>query len=293
MARARQTLRALRTQLDARLGVEGPVSWLGNGCGHVVKELRPAILPDQRRPPLIPRLIKRIGGPHGFYYKPWKKRLRVLAYIRARRMNAQVQRLMRSERREAVVAVLGVLLHYCDLLTMRVGFRDPNFHQCFVGLNMTTIARYAGLSLSRADRAMQDLKAAGLVGVYPIVEKRGNRNDPRRFLYTGKAAIRTINPGLFEVYGLGADLKDYRAKLYKKLKSVEEYANELAAFHRGERNQPPTPPKRGQWPDPRKLLRQILQELGYDPSREPKLDRMSEPAPPWIVRGDRDPPDTS
>jgi hypothetical protein len=114
------------------------------------------------------------------------------------------ERQQRSERREACLAVLSVLIHYLDLVTLRVGV--PQGRETFCGLTMERMAALADIGLRRAERAIADLVAAGLVGVYPIAIETA----PGQFV--GRAAIRTVNPALFAAFGLGRWLRHERDK---------------------------------------------------------------------------------
>jgi hypothetical protein len=63
----------------------------------------------------------------------------------------------RSERRE------GCLIHYLDLLTLRVGI--PQDDGSFGGIGLEWIAELSGMGLRRVERATHDLVAAGIVVV--------------------------------------------------------------------------------------------------------------------------------
>jgi hypothetical protein len=113
-------------------------------------------------------------------------------------------RQQRSERREACLALLGALVHYLDLATLRVGIPQPD--GSFRGLTLAFLAERAGLGLRRAERACRDLRKAGLVEVYPIARKTdGDR-------YRGLPAIRRLPVSLFKVFGLNKWLQRERDK---------------------------------------------------------------------------------
>jgi hypothetical protein len=113
-------------------------------------------------------------------------------------------RQQRSERREACLALLGALVHYLDLVTLRVGI--PQADGTFEGLTLAFLAERAGLGLRRAERACRDLRKAGLVEVYP----RAEQTDADR--YKGLPAIRRLPVALFKVFGLSKWLQHERDK---------------------------------------------------------------------------------
>jgi len=69
-------------------------------------------------------------------------------------------RQQRSERREACILMLTVLLKYTDLASLRIGIPTPDG---FLSLTIDFLAKQTGMALRRAERALADLKAAGLV----------------------------------------------------------------------------------------------------------------------------------
>jgi hypothetical protein len=128
----------------------------------------------------------------------------------------------RSERLEAVCLVLGVLLRHLDFHTSRV-IVDAGVDR---GLTEEDVAKEAGISLRRAQRAMRTLRIAGIIS---YTEQRRQRvkgcGECRRTLdhckcaapspcelWVSDAAIRKITPRLFAK--LGADV----ASAYKKLR---------------------------------------------------------------------------
>lgn len=111
-------------------------------------------------------------------------------------------RQQRSERREACLLVLGCLLHYLDLVTLRIGI--PQNDSTFQGITMPFIAEKCGLTLRRAERAVADLVKAGLITVHPLCEKISDT------VYKGCAAIRTISSKLFALFGMGGRLRHER-----------------------------------------------------------------------------------
>ncbi len=162
----------------------------GNNCGHSPNTPRwfeP--LEKHTRPHIIKSLVDSIKG----YYKEPAALLPLL------NLSNGSDRQQRSERREACVSVLGCLVHYLDLATLRVGI--PQADQSFKGITMPFIAEKCSLSLRRTERAVADLVASGLLTVYPLCEKIEDAT------YKGYAAIRTINQKIFTIFGLGGRLR--------------------------------------------------------------------------------------
>ena len=172
----------------------------GNGCGHDPAQPRfyaaSPRLDSARLPKIITRTIEALER---IFTEP--------GLIPTLAAANQSERQQRSERREAVAALLGALVQYTDLTTLKVGRPGPDGT---AGLRMVELADLAGLSLRRAERAMHDLKAAGLVRVHPIAEKQEDGS------YTGLAAIRTISKHLWGVLGMGAWLSRERKAAHKR-----------------------------------------------------------------------------
>ncbi|MCA1854079.1 MAG: hypothetical protein LC647_17340, partial [Beggiatoa sp.] len=106
------------------------------------------------------------------------------------------------------LGVLGCLIHYLDLLTLRVGI--PQEDASFRGIGMERIADLSGMGLRRVERATHDLAAAGIVTVHPIAK------EERPGEFTGLPAIRTISTSLFAAFGLSFWLKHERDKASKR-----------------------------------------------------------------------------
>lgn len=162
----------------------------GNKCGHFPDTPRWFTPPRQHtRPKIISRAI---GEIRRYYYQPE-------SIIPSLNMANNSPRQQRSERREACLAVLGCLLHYLDLSTLRVGIPRPGVG--FRGISMPFIADKCDLSLKRTERAVADLVKSGLITVHPLCDKLSET------VYKGYAAIRTISAKLFSILGLGGRLK--------------------------------------------------------------------------------------
>lgn len=112
-------------------------------------------------------------------------------------------RQQRTERSVACVQLLRTCVKYLDLVTMRVG--TPNARGGLDNLTVAFLARQAGLELRRAERAVSDLRRAGLLSVRPRCE-RGDDG------YKGLAAIKFLPPALFGAFGLAKWLRHERTK---------------------------------------------------------------------------------
>jgi hypothetical protein len=172
----------------------------GNKCGHVPDKPRWFTTPEKHahRPGILRRIIQSIRD---YYAKPGE----ILPGLNA--VN-ESDRQQRSERREACVAILGCILHYTDLITLRVGIPQPD--GSMAGLTMPFLAELSGLGERRAERAVHDLKAAGIITVYALCQQLDDAT------YKGFAAIRTVTKHLFTVLGLGAWLEHERRKAQER-----------------------------------------------------------------------------
>lgn len=167
----------------------------GNRCGHDPSRPRWFEPPAHHAP--HPRIITKLEEAVRAYFADPA----VLPSLNAANGSARRQR---SERREACLALLGALVHYLDLVTLRVGI--PRADGTFAGLTLEFLAERAGLGLRRAERACRDLRKAGLVEVHPVAQKT---EDDR---HTGLPAIRRLPVALFKVFGLNKWLQHERDK---------------------------------------------------------------------------------
>jgi hypothetical protein len=171
-------------------------STIGNGCGHDPENPRFFTPPEKHspRPGVLRKLVLKIRE----YYADPRKTIPSLDLANGS------DRQQRSERREACLALLGCIIHYTDLVTLRVGIPQPG--GSMAGLTMPFLAGLSGLSERRAERAIHDLKAAGIVTVHEFCEKLDDAS------YKGFAAIRTVTAKLFSVFGLGRWLEHERSR---------------------------------------------------------------------------------
>jgi hypothetical protein len=183
----------------------------GNNCGHCPNAPRYFIPPVKHaiRPFMLVQLILAVTR---YFANP-----NVLPLLNAANGSGRQQR---SERREACVALLCCMLHYLDLVTLRVGI--PQHNGSMAGLDMPFLAELSGLGLRRAERAMHDLKDAGIISVHPICEKISDA------VYKGIAAIRTVSVHLFTAMGFDAWLRHERQKAADRKKKKETKKNKKA-----------------------------------------------------------------
>lgn len=194
----------------------------GNFCGH--DPLHPRFTlekPAKKGAGGLPRVLtlcmERITG----YYNRPRKVLPSLDLANGS------ERQQRSERREACICVLASLLKYTDLASLRVGIPTS---QGFLNLTVNYLARNTGMTLKRVERALADLKAAGLLTV----------SQPRQLTkdgsWRGLAAVKAVSKDLFAVFGLAVMLKKERDKASKRLKEkAQKWAEELAPKEPGNR----------------------------------------------------------
>lgn len=170
--------------------------------------------PDHKaRPPIVRKLVERIRD---FYDDPQK--IPSLANALFGRKQAadpdgdHTPRQMRSERREACCALLGAIVHYCDLPSLCLSVPQPD--STLLPIRMDTLAERAELSLRRAERAMRDIVCGGLLTIHPRCELQEDGS------YIGRAAIRIVPAVLFGLFGLEARLEHDRRRV--SLKRVQD-----------------------------------------------------------------------
>jgi hypothetical protein len=172
----------------------------GNNCGHIPDKPRWFTPPEKHanRPGILRRIIHSIRD---YYARPGE----ILPGLNSANESDRQQR---SERREACVAILGCILHYTDLVTLRIGIPQPD--GSMAGLTMPYLAELSGLGERRAERAIADLKKAGIITVHPICQQLDDAT------YKGVAAIRTVTKHLFTAIGLSAWLEHERRKAQER-----------------------------------------------------------------------------
>ena len=175
------------------------VTVAGNRCGHDPATPRWFEPPPQHaaRPKILLQLQERVRA---YFDDP-----KVLPSLNAANGSPRQQR---SERREACLDLLGALVHYLDLATLRVGI--PQADGTLQGLSLAFLAEKAGLGRRRAERACRDLRRAGLVNIHPRAQKTEDGH------YRGQPAIRGVPVALFQVFGLSKWLQHERDKAVKR-----------------------------------------------------------------------------
>lgn len=115
-------------------------------------------------------------------------------------------RQQRSERSAACMQMLAACLKYLDLISMRVGV--PQGNGSMLNLRVSWLAKQAGLSERRAERALHDLKAAGLIQV----EQRNRRLDLDTRTWRSAVALKAVAAEVFEALGMAKRLDIERSK---------------------------------------------------------------------------------
>lgn len=160
----------------------------GNRCGHFPDAPRFFVRPEKhkRRPSILENAIEKLKD---VYRRP-KKFFGTLVTFHSH------DRQIRSERREAIVSVSQVFLHYLELSTLRVGFYTGSGE--FIPLDLMYIAKKANITVSRAKRAIESLVCAG----YLKVSRQFTKKEDGTF--KGKASIRELSARFFIDLGVDA-----------------------------------------------------------------------------------------
>lgn len=125
-----------------------------------------------------------------------------------------------SQRREAIIRVLQVMLHYMDLETQEVGFYNDLGD--FIRLDTAKIAQYANVSLIRANRVIRDIRDAG----YLSTIRQYQETDEGRKM--GMPAIRKISQSLFRDLKID-HLSLFRAIEWKRKRNEKKLAKKNKA----------------------------------------------------------------
>lgn len=179
----------------------------GNFCGHLPEAPRLALeapTTDKRRPGILVELQARICQ----YY-------RLPSRISSLNAANKSKRQQRTERREACILLLAVILEHTDLTSLRCGVPTANG---FMSLTLPYLLTHTHLGQRRAERALKDLVAANLIST----------SQPRQLQedgsFRGLASIKAVNKLLFWAFGLGRRLVHERkrasARLLKKVKKA-------------------------------------------------------------------------
>jgi ribosomal protein S25 len=198
-------------------GKNGNDRHTGNRCGHEPNKPEFYTRPEgKKRLPLVNQLA--LDEMPNYYQNP-KEFLPLLngARYRRKKLDRKLKKngchvKQRTERCEAIVIVAQVLFSICDIVSMRA-VTKLNKDGTVEGITMEQIARRGGISLSRTEEAITDMKLAGYIKVF-------ERNEKTDGIYTGLPAIRTISPLLYKALGLGQKLVDSRKWLYDRKKEA-------------------------------------------------------------------------
>jgi len=176
----------------------------GNKCGHRPDAPRFFAPPEKHalRPSVLRTSIAKLCG---YFSNP-----KLFPLLNAANDSDRQQR---SERREACVLLMSCILHYMDLVTYRVVIPGENGG---MGLTMPYLSTLTGLGERRAERAIRDLKKAGIITVHPICEKLMDGT------YKGLAAIRAVSKHFFAALGLLDWLKHEQRKATERKIQREE-----------------------------------------------------------------------
>jgi hypothetical protein len=116
----------------------------------------------------------------------------------------------RSERREAYQIIIETMLSFLDLASLCLG--TPTLDNGFVDVDMKTLVKASGMSQRRCERAIADLKDAGLMEVKQP-RKLNEHGD-----YVGLRAIRVMRETFFDFLKLGPMLQRERARATERLR---------------------------------------------------------------------------
>jgi DNA-binding transcriptional regulator YhcF (GntR family) len=216
----------------------------GNRCGH--DPLHPRIFditpPPGRNPNRPTVILKAIENVTEFYVNPRDSKWDVISQAdRRHTLGIKAANIggantpegeailaldkwhqQRTERREALTSVIEVILYYTDVATNQVGI--PDDEKGTLGLSARWIAKQAGLSFSRAKRALATLRRANMI----VTTSEGKRFVPGKgWVYRGFGAIRKVSRHLIRLLGVEVawDLEKRRRQGEKEaIKKAEEDA---------------------------------------------------------------------
>lgn len=209
----------------------------GNRCGHDRSVLRFHLLhlPQEANPARPALIAKAIAKVRHYFLNPRDPTWDVVSQSeRQHRLACQINALgpktaqgqllearalrwrqQRSERREALILVLGLLFSYTDIATLTVAV--PHGAD-WLGLSLPWIAAHTGLSPSRAKRAMATLARASLL----INTGRGRQFDRKRrcWVGTGWGPVRRFSFRLIRALGLEVAWQQAQRKARKEARST-------------------------------------------------------------------------
>lgn len=174
----------------------------GNFCDHNpnAPRLVPAY-PAKQGKGGIPRVLTLCAELFcDYYYRP--------TILPSLNMANGSERQQRTERRRSCVCLVATILKFTDLASLRVGIPTENG---FANVTIGLLAKHSGLGKKCTERALADLKAAGLVSVVQHNRKKSDGS------ITGLAATKKVSAHLFRLMGLGGMLSDEQRKARKRL----------------------------------------------------------------------------
>jgi len=173
----------------------------GNKCEHNPLKPRQFIAPASHKP-RWDFLAKASRNLHHYYRNPtqWLYDLWINRYID----NDNHYHQMRSERREAMVSILQVILHYLDISTLEIKVVEEG--SAFIP-TVEWLANKAGVTLKRAYRCLNDLRYAKYLS---FGERWKSYADGTKF--KGLAAIKMVSKKLLIHLGISEKLLSARQK---------------------------------------------------------------------------------
>ena len=184
----------------------------GNRCGH-----------DPKHPNLSPtnRIRKGKGGLPRILSIAAERAKVWYRHPRKCHVLNKGNRRTRSERREAYQIIIETMLSFLDLASLCLG--APTVDNGFVDVSMKMLVAASGMNQRRCERAIADLKEAGLMTV----------NQPRKLNehgdYVGLRAIRVMRETFFDFLHLGPMLQRERARATERLRRKATRVNRKLA----------------------------------------------------------------
>lgn len=189
-----------------------------------------SFIENRKVPQILALSASRVGEWSSHSWK-WLSRLRLAMLQRINAKKRVSTRTMRKDQRNAISALLQVLLSHLDLKTMQIGIYNPETN-VFIHLSLEYLAKKARLTLRRAQRAMSWLYDAGYV-----VGFRQSSFDLDTNEYCHKPSVRKISLFLLQDLGI-TNLALQRAR-NKSRKHLERFLiNAYQNNKNSEKNEP-------------------------------------------------------
>lgn len=154
-----------------------------------------SFIENRKAPQILALSASRVGEWSSHSWK-WLSRLRLAILQRVNAKKRISTRTMRVDQRNAISALLRVLLSHLDLKTMQIGIYNPE-SDVFIHLSLDYLAKRAKLPLRRAQRALSWLYEAGYVIGY-----RQSSLDFETNEYSYKPSVRKISHFLLQDLGI-------------------------------------------------------------------------------------------